>query len=218
MQKILVVLMLSLVGGQINLSAQEDKEVKKIIIIQKADENGKIIEEKFESEDGEFSSETRNKLREMRMTMKDTMVGDEIRIEIQKDGMQDGDRKRNMVWNKAPKKPKAAWGPREMKMEREIIRERSDNKEMPRNKAVIGIGIDDTDYGVKVTEIMPGSAAESAGLRRGDILLKVNNNFIFTSNGLLEALHPFNPGDKVKLKYLREGKEKSATLKLTANK
>jgi type II secretory pathway component PulC len=218
MQKIIVLLMLCLVGSHLNLSAQEEKEVKKIIIIKKTDDNGNVIEEKFESEDGEFSSETRKKLREMRMTMKDSVIGDEIRIEIHKDGPQDGDRKRNMVWKKAPKKPKAAWGPRDMKMEREIIRERADSKEMPRNKAVIGIGIDDTDYGVKVTEIMPGSAAESAGLRRGDILLKVNNNFIFTSNGLLEALHPFNPGDKVKLKYLREGKEKSATLKLTANK
>ncbi|MBK9151443.1 MAG: hypothetical protein IPM26_10770 [Saprospiraceae bacterium] len=45
----------------------------------------------------------------------------------------------------------------------------------------------------------------------------MNDSYIFSADGLLEALHPFNPGDKIKLKYLREGKEKSASVTLKAN-
>lgn len=218
MQKLLFVIALALVSGPHFINAQEEKEVKKVIIIKKTDEDGKVIEEKFESEDGEFSPETRKKLREMRMDMKESRTGDEITIEIQKEGEGNPDKKGGPMWKNNPKKGRAAWIARHPKVEKEIIIERNDAMEKPQNKAVLGIGIDDTDYGVKVTEVMTGSAAEAAGLRRGDVLLKVNNGYIFSSNGLLESLHPYNPGDKVKIKYLREGKEKSATVTLKASK
>ncbi len=77
------------------------------------------------------------------------------------------------------------------------------------NKATLGIMIEDTDEGVLVTEILPGSAAEKAGIRRGDVVLKVNQTYIFTGNTLLKALHPYNPGEKVKVRCLRNGKEVS---------
>jgi hypothetical protein len=76
------------------------------------------------------------------------------------------------------------------------------------NKATLGIMIDDTDQGVVIADIVEGSAASKSGLRRGDTILKVNDKYIFTSNGLLEALRPFNPSEKVKVRYIREGKEK----------
>jgi hypothetical protein len=82
------------------------------------------------------------------------------------------------------------------------------------NKASLGVMIDDTDYGVVIDDMVDGSAAASAGLRRGDIILKISDTYIFTSNGLLEALKPYNPNDKVKVKYIREGKEKSTNVVL----
>lgn len=84
------------------------------------------------------------------------------------------------------------------------------------NKAVLGVEIDDTRNGVRITEIIPGSAAGSSSLRRGDVILKINDSYIFSADGLLEALNPFNPGDKVKVRYLREGKEKSTQVVLKA--
>lgn len=83
------------------------------------------------------------------------------------------------------------------------------------NKATLGVSIDDTDDGVVITDVVTGSAAAKAGLRIDDVLLKVNDKYIFTSDGLLKALRPFNPGDKIKVKYIRDGKEKSANAVLS---
>jgi len=82
----------------------------------------------------------------------------------------------------------------------------SENK--PANKATLGVMIDDTDQGVVISDIVDGSAAAKAGLRIGDTILKINKTYIFTSSGLLDALRPFNPNEKVKVSYIRDGKEK----------
>ena len=53
-------------------------------------------------------------------------------------------------------------------------------------------------------------------MRRGDVILKINNKYIFTANGLVDALTPYNPNEKVKLRYLREGNEKAVDVSLKA--
>jgi len=71
------------------------------------------------------------------------------------------------------------------------------------------------DYGAWVIKgeggqaaIFPGSAAEEAGLKEGDIILEFDNQKITTENTLAKIIMKYNPGDKVTLKILREGKEK----------
>jgi S1-C subfamily serine protease len=83
---------------------------------------------------------------------------------------------------------------------------------------LLGVMIDDTDDGVVITDMTDGSAAGAAGLRRGDVLLKINDKYIFTSNGLIDALKPYNPTEAVKVRYIREGKEKSVSVTLKARK
>lgn len=55
--------------------------------------------------------------------------------------------------------------------------------------------------------ISPGSAAEKAGIKEGDIILEFNQEKITTENSLAKLIMKYNPGDKVVLKILREGKE-----------
>lgn len=88
-------------------------------------------------------------------------------------------------------------------------RKRKFPEEKIANKATLGVMIEDTDQGVIISDIVDGSAAAKAGLRRGDTILKINNTYIFTSDGLLDALKPFNPKEKIKVRYIRDGKEKS---------
>lgn len=201
------------------LSAQESEKNtdKKIIVIRKQDKDGKVTEERFESENGRFSEEDRKRLKEMRAEIKENEDGENMTISIATERTLTADDGPLVKKMKKGKPGKKAWlGAPEL---REKMMHRGKTPQSPgqENKAVLGIGIDDTRYGVKVTEIMEGSAAEKAGLRRGDVILKVNDSYIFSADGLLEALHPFNPGDKIKLKYLREGKEKSASVTLKAN-
>jgi len=59
--------------------------------------------------------------------------------------------------------------------------------------------------------IFPGSAAEKAGLKRDDIILEFAGEKITLENSLAKIISKYNPGDKVVLKVLREGREKTIT-------
>ena len=62
--------------------------------------------------------------------------------------------------------------------------------------------------------ITPGSAAEEAGLKEGDIVLEFDNKKITTENSLAKIIMEYSPGNKVILKILRgeEGIEIEVTL------
>ena len=55
--------------------------------------------------------------------------------------------------------------------------------------------------------IFPGSAAQKAGLKEGDIILEFNGEKITSENPLAKIIMKYNPGDKVTLKVLRQNKE-----------
>ena len=69
------------------------------------------------------------------------------------------------------------------------------------------------------------SGAETAGLRGikdlrngrislGDVIIAVAGEVVDDTDDLLNALEKFKGGDKVKVKILRDGKEKTVTIKL----
>lgn len=72
------------------------------------------------------------------------------------------------------------------------------------------------DYGALIIKgnlpeqeaISPGSAAEKAGLREGDIILEFNNEKITIDNTLATVIMKYNPGDKVVLEVLRNQQKK----------
>lgn len=55
--------------------------------------------------------------------------------------------------------------------------------------------------------VVPGSAAEKAGLQENDIILEVNNQKITEKNTLSEIILKHKVSEKIKLKVLRKGKE-----------
>lgn len=55
--------------------------------------------------------------------------------------------------------------------------------------------------------VFPDSPAEKAGLRENDIILEFENEKISSQNTLAKIIMKYNPGDKIKLKILRQGKE-----------
>jgi S1-C subfamily serine protease len=68
----------------------------------------------------------------------------------------------------------------------------------------------DQPKGVRISGTGPGSPAEKAGLKDGDVIIHLGDTKIDNLMDLTEALRKGKPGDKVKLVYLR-GEEKVET-------
>ncbi len=68
--------------------------------------------------------------------------------------------------------------------------------------------------GVLVNNAPVGGAAYAAGIKKGDIVTKINNVKVTTGPEMVEQVTRYKPGDKVSLTYLRGGKEITANLTL----
>jgi serine protease Do len=65
--------------------------------------------------------------------------------------------------------------------------------------------------GAAIEEVTTGSAAEKAGLKKGDIITKVDDMKIDDPEDLTKAIHKYKPEDKVVVTFTRDGKEQKAT-------
>lgn len=74
-------------------------------------------------------------------------------------------------------------------------------------------GISDVN-GLYVQDVVGGGAADGAGIKKGDILTKINGKLITGSPVLSETIGRARPGDKVNITYKRDGKEKQVSLTL----
>lgn len=99
-------------------------------------------------------------------------------------------------------------------------RDRGDKDEMARrvqksiqirmNSAFLGVSSRKAEKdGATVLEVTAGSPAEKAGIRKGDVIIKVNETKIESPESLFETIHNFKPGDKVKIFYTRDGKQQA---------
>jgi Do/DeqQ family serine protease len=68
--------------------------------------------------------------------------------------------------------------------------------------------------GVFVMDVAQGSAAQEAGIRKGDFITKVNGAVVNTGTELMERVATLRPGDKINLTYQRNGVENTTTATL----
>jgi Do/DeqQ family serine protease len=103
----------------------------------------------------------------------------------------------------------------------------SDLKQYGRaQRAVMGISIREVDSdlaqkvkldnvsGVYVASVVPGGAAEEAGIKPKDVIVKINEKNIATPAQLLETVGEHHPGDKIKITYFRSGRENTTSVEL----
>lgn len=79
------------------------------------------------------------------------------------------------------------------------------------NRPFLGVTTDATEGGAKITAITKSSAAEKAGLMKGDIITKVNDEKVDSHSDVTKAIGKLKPEDKVSISYKRDGKENKAT-------
>lgn len=72
----------------------------------------------------------------------------------------------------------------------------------------------DVKTGVIINEVISGGDAEEAGLKKGDIIVKIDDTSVKNAAHFKYLLFKHNIGDTVKLTVMRDGKEKDLSLKL----
>ena len=82
-------------------------------------------------------------------------------------------------------------------------------------KMAQSFGLSSTE-GALLSNINPGSAAEKAGLKPGDIILAINGEKLANSADLVAKLYTLNPGDTIQATVLRGGAESVVPVTLQA--
>lgn len=82
------------------------------------------------------------------------------------------------------------------------------------NRAMLGVVTDAADKGAEIQSITKGSAAEKAGLKKGDVITKIDSRKIDATDDVSDAVRAHKPGDKVTITFLRDDKEQKATAEL----
>ena len=79
----------------------------------------------------------------------------------------------------------------------------------------LGVSVTGTaDGGALINAVTPGSAAERAGLERGDVITRFGDKVINDSNDLVGAVQAGKVGDQVEVTFQRNGVESTATVTL----
>jgi S1-C subfamily serine protease len=84
--------------------------------------------------------------------------------------------------------------------------------------AVLGVVTDvqDDRSGAHIAEVNKGSAADIAGLKRGDLIIRIDSVYVSDASDLVNTIRKYNAGDKVTVRYRRAEKEYTTTATLNA--
>ncbi len=91
------------------------------------------------------------------------------------------------------------------------------------SRPYLGISIYDANNyfnnnsGVYVESVEQGGAADKAGIKKGDKILKIENTAIENTSYFRYQLYKYNVGDKIKITVERDGSEKTLTVTLSSN-
>lgn len=80
--------------------------------------------------------------------------------------------------------------------------------------AFLGVATGEGKEGAAIEEVTKGSAAEKAGLKKGDVITKVGDKAVFSQDDVSAEVKKHKPEDKVTITYKRDGKEQKATATL----
>ena len=86
-----------------------------------------------------------------------------------------------------------------------------------KDAAFLGVAADlssDGD-GVRLAQVLLGTAAALAGLRSGDVIIRLDDEPVATFGQLRQAVQRKRPGDVVRLLYLRDGEDHVVSAKLS---
>lgn len=84
-------------------------------------------------------------------------------------------------------------------------------------RPLVGIGIQETKYGLFVGSVAEGTGAAEAGLKVGDMIIEVDGQKVTSSSEVNEIRDKKKPGDYLTFKILRDGETMEVQVRLTEN-
>jgi serine protease Do len=82
------------------------------------------------------------------------------------------------------------------------------------NRAMLGVTTEKADKGAEIQDITKESGASKAGLKEGDVIVKIDDKKIETPDDLSKVIKAHKAGEKVIVTYLRDEKEQKVTAEL----
>ena len=64
--------------------------------------------------------------------------------------------------------------------------------------------------GVYINEVLKGSAAEKAGLKKNDVIVAIDDQKVTDASSVQAKVNNYHPGDKATITYIRDGKQQEA--------
>lgn len=90
-----------------------------------------------------------------------------------------------------------------------------DKKAEPAAKrGFLGIRFQAGEGEIKIEDVVPDSPAEKAGLKPGDVVVRVDKKDVKDEGTLRELIGSHKPGDKVSIEIKRDGKEQTMDVTL----
>lgn len=87
-----------------------------------------------------------------------------------------------------------------------------------KDQAFLGVATEEAPGGARITSLNENSAASKAGLKKGDIIAKIDKETIRTHEDVVKAVRAHKPGDKLSITYRRDDKEHTANVTLGKTK
>ncbi len=85
-------------------------------------------------------------------------------------------------------------------------------------KAVDPDNADGIKSGALITEVIPNTSAEKAGLLKGDVITKVNGETVEGHSHLAKLIGSYKAGEEISFDYIRNGEQQSQTIELGERK
>jgi serine protease Do len=85
-------------------------------------------------------------------------------------------------------------------------------------KTFLGVGTEKVEEGAKIMSVEKGSPAEKAGLKKDDIIYKIDDKKVDDGSKLSEVIGEMKVGQIVKVHFLRDGKRDNVTATLGERK
>jgi predicted metalloprotease with PDZ domain len=146
-------------------------------------------------------------------------VGDSLNLKIVRDGKEEQLKavlaKRSEIFGRIEELREEMRQRRESRRE-SFDREREEFLKEAEKHPWIGLFLDKTseEKGVEILNVFPNGPADKGGLKKGDVVLKINTNEVNDPRDVIEILEGLKPGDTVSLTIKRETEEKTLDVKM----